>query len=120
MLVIFDELFKGTNVKDAFEASTSVIQAFSAVKDSLFLISTHILEVATEVKADFYCFQTSLASGVPVYDYVLRSGVSTDRLGLIILKNEGVLEIIRSAAECQVQPFAPIVQPGEGPTSPIN
>ena len=119
MLVVFDELFKGTNVKDAFDASSSIIQAFSKVKDSLFLISTHILEVAAEVKADFYCFQTRLESGVPVYDYVLRNGVSADRLGLVILKNSGVLEIIGEAAGRQVQPFVPVVQPGEEPTSPI-
>jgi DNA mismatch repair protein MutS len=119
MLVIFDELFKGTNVKDALDASASVIQAFSGVRDSLFMISTHILEVADLVQADCYCFQTRLESGVPVYDYVLREGVSADRLGLIILKNSGVLELIGEAAQHHMQPFAPLVQPGEASTDPI-
>ncbi|MBS1504584.1 MAG: DNA mismatch repair protein, partial [Bacteroidetes bacterium] len=46
LFVIFDELFRGTNVKDAYDASLAIITAFSTVKTSLFVISTHIVEVA--------------------------------------------------------------------------
>lgn len=42
LLVIFDELFRGTNVKDASDASLLIIAAFSKIKKSTFLVQ-HIL-----------------------------------------------------------------------------
>ncbi|MDP4189866.1 MAG: hypothetical protein Q8905_17605, partial [Bacteroidota bacterium] len=45
IFVVFDEIFRGTNVKDAYEASLAVITAFARRKDSLLAVSTHILEV---------------------------------------------------------------------------
>ncbi|HVW58528.1 MAG TPA: hypothetical protein VHC48_00785, partial [Puia sp.] len=50
LLVIFDELFKGTNVKDAYDATLAVTEAFSGYPDCLFIISTHIIEVAEALK----------------------------------------------------------------------
>ena len=45
LLVLFDELFKGTNVKDAYDATLAVTEAFARFRDCLFVISTHIIEV---------------------------------------------------------------------------
>lgn len=50
IFVVFDELFRGTNVKDAYEASLSVISAFSKLNKGFFAISTHIIEVADKLK----------------------------------------------------------------------
>ena len=44
LVVIFDELFKGTNVKDAYDATVSVTEAFSMNRNCTFIISTHIIE----------------------------------------------------------------------------
>ena len=44
MVIILDELFKGTNVKDAYDATVAVIEAFSIHQNCSFIISTHILE----------------------------------------------------------------------------
>ncbi len=49
LFVICDELFRGTNVKDAFDASLLVIQSFAKISNSTFFISTHITEVAEKV-----------------------------------------------------------------------
>jgi hypothetical protein len=50
ILVIFDELFEGTNAKDAFDATLAVTQAFADHRNCFFIISTHILEVAAELR----------------------------------------------------------------------
>jgi DNA mismatch repair protein MutS len=44
-VVLFDELFKGTNVKDAYDATLAVTAAFAQYHQSFFVISTHIIEV---------------------------------------------------------------------------
>jgi DNA mismatch repair ATPase MutS len=49
IVIIFDELFRGTNVKDAFEASASIISKLAKIKSNLFFISSHILEIADAV-----------------------------------------------------------------------
>ncbi|MBB6107428.1 MutS domain III [Mucilaginibacter lappiensis] len=51
IFVIFDELFRGTNVKDAYDASLAIIAAFAEVKTCFFVVSTHIIEVAHELSA---------------------------------------------------------------------
>lgn len=98
MLVIFDELFRGTNVKDAFDASLSIISAFSKLRKSFFIISTHIIEVANELIAieniNFKFMETNFDNGLPKYSYKLQDGITEERLGMWIVKNEGIVEII--------------------------
>ncbi|ADQ79156.1 DNA mismatch repair protein MutS domain protein [Paludibacter propionicigenes WB4] len=103
VFVIFDELFRGTNVKDAFDATLMITRGFSRIKNSIFLISTHIVEVGKELeKSDsicFKCFESKLHREKPVYNYILKDGLSSERLGLTIMKNEGILEMIDEIAE---------------------
>lgn len=100
LFVIFDELFRGTNVKDAFDASLAIIKAFSDLKTSCFFISTHITEIAEEIKTletiDFKYFDSQLINNKPVYNYKICDGVTHERLGLHIVKNEGIFEILNS------------------------
>lgn len=98
VFVIFDELFRGTNVKDAFDATLMITEAFTKISKSVFFVSTHIVEVGKElVKSDkicFRCFESKLHEGQPVYNYKLKEGISSERLGLTILKNECILKLI--------------------------
>ncbi|MEP6612079.1 MAG: hypothetical protein ABJA76_09355 [Mucilaginibacter sp.] len=102
LFVIFDELFRGTNVKDAYDASLATINALSAIKNSVFLISTHIVEIATAIahlqNISFQYFSTRIDNGKPVFEYKMREGVSSETLGYFIFKNEGILEILEKAA----------------------
>lgn len=100
LFVIFDELFRGTNVKDAHDASRLIIEAFARIKTSSFLVSTHITEIADTLrnsnKIDFKYFDSSLINGKPQYSYRIKNGVSHERMGVHILKNEKVLEALNS------------------------
>ena len=100
MLVIFDELFRGTNVKDAFEGSVAVISAFSELRTCIFAISTHLIEVAEHLSdhknITFRYFEVITKEGMPEYTYRMRDGVTDTRLGMHIIQQEKVLETIRS------------------------
>ncbi|HEX8608725.1 MAG TPA: hypothetical protein VF679_08810 [Pedobacter sp.] len=103
VFVIFDELFRGTNVKDAFDASLLVINELAQVKSSVFLISTHIVELAEELQThknvSFKYMDTFFANERPVFTYKLMDGISKERLGMYIVKNEGIVEIIQEAVK---------------------
>ncbi|MCZ4695709.1 hypothetical protein DWB61_13360 [Ancylomarina euxinus] len=98
VFVIFDELFRGTNVKDAYDATLLVTSGFVKIKTSLFFISTHIVEVGHELEklagTCFKCFRSRLKEGKPQYNYKLEEGISSERLGLTIVENEGIMEVI--------------------------
>jgi DNA mismatch repair ATPase MutS len=100
IFVLFDELFRGTNVKDAYEGTVAVCNAFSNRPDSKFIISSHIIEAADDLKkkpnVSFYYLPTIMNGPVPEYTYTLREGVTNDKHGMIIINNEGVLDILKN------------------------
>ena len=101
IFVVFDELFRGTNVKDAYEASLSVITAFSKLNKGVFAISTHIIEVADKLNDNksifFKYFEANLVDDTPQYNYKIKDGVTDERIGMYILKKERVIETIENA-----------------------
>lgn len=98
VLALFDELFKGTNVKDSFDASVLIINGLINWNKSLFILSTHLAEVGSEIaeykNVGFYCFNSALINGTPEFDYRLMKGISNSRLGLHIINNEGIPELL--------------------------
>jgi DNA mismatch repair ATPase MutS len=101
MIVLFDELFKGTNVKDAYDATLAVTEAFSAYRNCFFIVSTHIIEVGlalgkTSDSTQFVFLPTVMDGQVPTYTYTLKDGITADRQGMIIIENEGILELLQS------------------------
>jgi len=98
LFIIFDELFRGTNVKDAYDASLTIISSLAKIRDNFFFISTHILEVAENLADNgsilFRCFESDLVDQHPVYDFKLKEGVSKERIGLLIIKNEKIIEML--------------------------
>ena len=99
LVVIFDELFKGTNVKDAYDATLLVAAALAERQNCSLLISTHIIEVAEELKKkrdniNYEYLPTVMKGSVPTYTYKLEPGVTRDKHGMIILNNERVVETI--------------------------
>ena len=97
-LILIDELFKGTNVQDAMKCSLTVIEGLRKTENALFVLSTHLYEIAEPLKQyaniDFRYFETSVENDQLVFGYHLQKGVSNDRLGYLILKREGVIEML--------------------------
>jgi DNA mismatch repair ATPase MutS len=97
-LVLIDELFKGTNVQDAMRCSSEVIKGLLKIRNSLFILSTHLYEIGNELKPyeniAFRYFETEVTEEQLSFSYQLKEGISNDRLGYLILKREGVVDMI--------------------------
>jgi DNA mismatch repair ATPase MutS len=101
LFIIFDELFRGTNVKDAYEATIAITEAFAEKRNCMFVVSTHIIEAGDVLKErcsniNFCYLPTRMNKNTPIYTYTLEQGITADRHGMIIINNEGILEIIKS------------------------
>jgi DNA mismatch repair protein MutS len=101
LFIIFDELFRGTNVKDAYEGTIAITEAFAEKRNCMFVVSTHIIEAGEVLRErcaniNFVYLPTRMNVNTPVYTYTLESGITADRHGMIIINNERILEIIRS------------------------
>jgi Mismatch repair ATPase (MutS family) len=101
LFVVFDELFRGTNVKDAYEATIAVTTAFAKKKKSIFVISTHIIEAGSVLKENcnniqFVYLPTRMKGNTPEYTYTLEQGITADRHGMVIINNEKILDILRN------------------------
>ena len=104
LLVVFDELFKGTNVKDAFDATLAVTAAFASHAGCRFIVSTHIVEVGEALaqrcaNVQFHYFPTGFDGSKLLYPYRLEEGISHDRHGMTIIRNEGILDIIAGCGD---------------------
>ena len=99
-LILIDELFKGTNVEDAMKCSTVVVEGLIKIKRSLFILSTHLYEISENLKGhpniDFKYFETEVTDDKLIFNYNLKNGVSSDRLGYLILKREKVIDLLES------------------------
>src|SRR5690606_32867402 len=49
-LVLMDELFKGTNVHDAYECSMAVIEGLSYKRKNIMVLSTHLYELKEQLQ----------------------------------------------------------------------
>ncbi len=103
--VLFDEMFKGTNLKDASDACLAVLRGFAACERSAFMVASHIAELADGVEklpgARFLHFGAEICQGQPHFDYQVHEGVSEQRLGMLILEREGVLERLAALSRAQ-------------------
>lgn len=99
-LVLMDELFKGTNVHDAYECTKAIVEGMLHHPEHIMILSTHLHEVArhfSDTKGiSFYRFCTRLAAdGSFEFNYKLEPGISDERIGYHILKREGIIDILK-------------------------
>ena len=97
-LVLIDELFKGTNIEDAMKCSGAVIDGLVKIPQSVFILSTHLYEISETLTIHsnirFKFFETRMINGEFSFSYRLQDGVCRDRLGYLILKKEGVVDML--------------------------
>jgi len=100
-LALMDELFKGTNVHDACECTKAVTEGLVNHPNHLMVLSTHLYEVAQQFSTDsrilFHYFVTNIRDGGNYeFTYKLKEGISNDRIGYLILQQEGVIEMLHA------------------------
>jgi DNA mismatch repair protein MutS len=98
-LVLMDELFKGTNVHDAYECTKAVVEGLLNHDNHLVILSTHLHEVAQQFSTNpailFSYFVTTMGTdGDYKFTYELKPGISNDRIGYLILQKEGVIDLL--------------------------
>jgi DNA mismatch repair protein MutS len=96
---VFDELFRGTNIEDALEISTTTIKGLVKFSNSLFIISTHLhqLKDMEEIKKGevaSYFIECELKDNIPAFTYKLKDGWSDLKIGRILFEREGLNKML--------------------------
>lgn len=81
------------------DASVEVVKALSGNRNCFYFISSHLIEIADEVKGKdniiFASFDVEASEDkIPTYTYKLKEGISANRVGMHILRREKVIETI--------------------------
>jgi DNA mismatch repair ATPase MutS len=91
-LIILDEMFRGTNARDAYEASVAVNQLLLEYPNCHFLISTHILEYDKHFEdhpaCQFYYMESKIKDDRFICSYKLKEGISESKVGYWIIRKE--------------------------------
>jgi DNA mismatch repair protein MutS len=102
VLGLIDEPFRGTNVHDAAEATLAVVSRLREHPAALIFVASHLAELASSIAADdrirLLHFSADVDGAAVRFDYQLRDGVSTQRLGMVLLEREGVLALLDAPA----------------------
>lgn len=97
-LILIDEMFKGTNVEDAKNCSLAVINGLLHNHNCLYILSTHLYEIADELQGDdqiiFKYFQSEVIDDNLQFTYELKDGIAKEKIGFLILKKEKVIELL--------------------------
>ncbi|MBO9154613.1 DNA mismatch repair protein MutS [Chitinophaga sp. GCM10012297] len=97
-LILIDEMFKGTNVEDAKNCSLAVIRGLLNNHQCLYILSTHLYEIAEELQGEdqiiFKYFQSEVIDDNLHFTYDLRDGIAKEKIGYLILKKEKVIELL--------------------------
>jgi DNA mismatch repair ATPase MutS len=88
---IFDELYSGTNPKEAAKSAYSLLKYLSSNPNVKFVLPTHYVNVCKKFKKsdgvkNYKMVATQNSEGGFVYTYKLAKGISTLEGGIAILK----------------------------------
>ncbi|WP_346316268.1 DNA mismatch repair protein MutS [Chitinophaga sp. YIM B06452] len=97
-LILIDEMFKGTNVEDAKNCSLAVIRGLLNNHRCLYILSTHLYEIAEELRGEdqiiFKYFQSEVIDDNLHFTYELKDGIAKEKIGYLILRKEKVIELL--------------------------
>ena len=75
-----------------------VLSRLATKSGSIFLVSSHLIELGETLlstgRVDCYRFEAAEQGGRLEFDYVLRHGLSAQRLGVRVLEEEGVFALL--------------------------
>ncbi len=97
MLVILDEILRGTNSEDKRKGSLALIKQLLHLQANG-IIATHDLEVGT-LAADFpgevsnYCFEADIVEDTLSFSYKLRKGVAQNMNATFLMRKMGIVGV---------------------------
>jgi DNA mismatch repair ATPase MutS len=98
VVAIMDEPFKGTNVKDALDASCAYFARLASKAGSNFIIASHLIEAGPILESTGHvecrCFRAREDGAALEFDYRLQAGISDQRLGMRVLQEHGIFAIL--------------------------
>lgn len=98
VFAVFDEVFRGTNLKDACDASGVVIRGLTRARRCGFMFASHLVELVEALRVDglvrFECFAGGIHDEGAQFSYRVREGVSDQRLGLALLEATDIPELL--------------------------
>lgn len=97
---VFDELFKGTNIEDAVQISSTTIKGLLNFKNCLFFISTHLhqikeIEQVKTKQVETYYVDCDIKNDMPVFNYQVKAGWSDLKVGQMLFEKEGLKELLQ-------------------------
>jgi DNA mismatch repair protein MutS len=100
----YNHFYAETNVKDAYDATLAITDPFSENRNCFIVISTHMMELVEILRimcGNFrYTYLPTVMEGLkPPYTYQLIAGITVDRLSMIIIENEDILDIIKNDSD---------------------
>ncbi len=95
---VLDELFRGTNLKDAMDCTVLITELLTKKNESFFILTSHISELYERLKENknisFLYFESKNINDQIVFSYRCKEGITDERLGLMILKNSGLPDLL--------------------------
>ncbi|HYW30482.1 MAG TPA: hypothetical protein VE869_03165 [Gemmatimonas sp.] len=98
---LLDEAFRGTNIKDATEATGLLTDGLAGASRGLFVLASHLVEVIAARTDDariarcYMHVESDGANRAGGFTFSLRRGVSDVRLGMRLLEREGVVALLQ-------------------------
>ncbi len=106
VMAVLDEPLRGTNMHDAADATLAVVSRLVDHPKALVFVASHIGEVVPALANDHRIRLLQFSAGMNGderrFDYRVRDGVSTQRLGMTLLTRERVLELLECPTEHSV------------------
>jgi len=98
---VFDELFKGTNIDDAVQISSTTIKGLTKFKNSFFFISTHLhqlkqIEQVQTKEIDTYYVDCVIKNSTPIFNYQIKEGWSELKVGQLLFEKEGLNDLLHA------------------------
>jgi DNA mismatch repair ATPase MutS len=96
LLIILDEILKGTNSVDKLYGSQKLVQRLIH-QNTTAIIATHDLKL-TEIEKDFpnkvqnKCFEITIDNDEMKFDYHLRNGITTVMNATFLMKKMGIIK----------------------------
>ncbi|SDB21386.1 MutS domain V [Pseudobutyrivibrio sp. YE44] len=85
MLIVIDEIFKGTNTAERIAASKAILN-FIGKTGCLAMVATHDMELATDSDFEKYYFDTQIQDKEVVFDYRIHEGISKSANAIALLR----------------------------------